>query len=48
MGAAGKKREDELLAEIAKLRQELATRASRIDELKADLEQREATISQRD
>jgi chromosome segregation ATPase len=48
MGAAGKKREDELLAEIAKLRQELATRASRIDELKTEVEQRDTTITERD
>jgi hypothetical protein len=35
MGAAGKKRENELLAEIANLRRELADRAARIDELKS-------------
>jgi len=34
MGAAGKAREEELLAEIASLRKQLADRAARIDELK--------------
>ena len=36
MGAAGKRREDELLGEINALRKELASRANRIDELKAE------------
>ena len=38
MGAAGKKREDELLNEISNLRRELADRAQRIDELKQEIE----------
>lgn len=44
MGAAGKRREDELLAEIANLRRELADRAARIDELKTQMEERDQTI----
>jgi len=48
MGAAGKRREDELLAEIASLRRELADRASRIDELKKNLEERDQTIKLRE
>jgi predicted RNase H-like nuclease (RuvC/YqgF family) len=44
MGAAGKRREDELLAEISNLRRELAERAARIDELKANLETANKTI----
>ena len=46
MGAAGKRREDELLNEIANLRRELADRAARIDELKGTLEERDTTITQ--
>lgn len=48
MGAAGKRREDELLAEIASLRRELADRAARIDELKTQMEARDQTIKERD
>jgi uncharacterized coiled-coil DUF342 family protein len=48
MGAAGKKRENELLAEIANLRRELAERAARIDELKAQGEKMERTLSERE
>ena len=44
MGAAGKAREDELLAEIANLRKELADRAARIDELKETLADKENLI----
>lgn len=48
MGAAGKRREDELLAEIANLRRELAERAARIDELKTSLDGLNKTVAQRD
>jgi chromosome segregation ATPase len=48
MGAAGKRREDELLNEIGNLRRELAERAARIDELKITAEARETTIKERD
>lgn len=33
MGAAGKRREDELLAEVAKLRKDIGERVKKIDEL---------------
>jgi uncharacterized coiled-coil DUF342 family protein len=45
MGAAGKAREEELLAEIASLRKQLADRAARIDELKEQLTDKENIIT---
>ena len=45
MGAAGKAREEELLAEIASLRKQLADRAARIDELKETLSDKENIIT---
>jgi chaperonin cofactor prefoldin len=44
MGAAGKKREEELTNEIASLRKQLADRAARIDELKETLSDKENII----
>lgn len=44
MGAAGKKREEELTNEIASLRKQLADRAARIDELKETLADKENII----
>ena len=41
MGAAGKQREEELLAEISKLRKELADRAAKIDEMTQTLAERD-------
>lgn len=41
MGAAGKRREDELLQEIATLRKELAEKAKKIDSLHTTIEERE-------
>lgn len=48
MGAAGKRREDELLNEINSLRKELASRAQRIDELKLECDRLVGTVAQRD
>jgi hypothetical protein len=48
MGAAGKRREDELLAEVAKLRNEVAERVKKIDELQLNLEDRDKQIKDRD
>lgn len=44
MGAAGKRREDELLAEVAKLRKEVGERAKKIDELQLNVEERDKKI----
>ena len=48
MGAAGKRREDESLAEIASLRRELGERAAKIDELKTNVDGLNKTVAQRD
>jgi len=48
MGAAGKRREDELLQEIATLRKELAEKAKKIDSLHTTIEEREKKIKDRD
>lgn len=47
MGAAGKAREEELLAEISKLRKELADRAAKIDEMTETIAARDQTIVER-
>ena len=48
MGAAGKAREEELLAESANLRKQLADRAARIDELTEIVTNKENIIAERD
>jgi len=48
MGAAGKRREDELLQEIATLRKELAEKAKKIDYLHTTIDAIGKTIKDRD
>ena len=47
MGAAGKAREEELLAEIANLRKQLADRAARIDELTETVAEKDGVIAEK-